>query len=95
MKDLAAITGNNATTSGSAAARNGLTPQETAQVQLARWQRALELYVYAPQPQDQLGMLELLEHLSEGIAEVRPILLQNAAIADCIASHFSLYISRS
>jgi hypothetical protein len=49
---------------------SGLTAQEAAQVQLARWQRALELYVYAPQEDDNLAMLELLEHLSEGIAEV-------------------------
>jgi hypothetical protein len=51
-------------------APTGLTAQEAAQVQLARWQRALELYVYSPKPQDQLGMLELLEQLSEGVAEV-------------------------
>jgi len=49
----------------------GLTPQETSQVQLARWQRALELYVYSPSTKDALGMLELLEQLSEGVAEVR------------------------
>lgn len=49
----------------------GLTPQEAAQVQLARWQRALELYVYSPRDHDKLGMLELLEQLSEGVAEVR------------------------
>jgi hypothetical protein len=49
----------------------GLTAQETSQVQLARWQRALELYVYSPSTKDALGMLELLEQLSEGVAEVR------------------------
>lgn len=48
----------------------GLTAQEAAQVQLARWQRALELYVYSPQNNDEIGMLELLERLSEGVAEV-------------------------
>lgn len=48
----------------------GLTPEEAAQVQIARWQRALELYVYSPQDHDKLGMLELLEQLSEGVAEV-------------------------
>ena len=48
----------------------GLTPEEAAQVQLARWQRALELFVYSPKEQDKLGMLELLEQLSEGVAEV-------------------------
>ncbi len=50
----------------------GLTQEESTQVQLARWQRALELYVYSPNDQDKLGMLELLEQLSEGVAEVRP-----------------------
>ena len=57
----------------------GLTSQEMTQVQLARWQRALELHVYAPpklgQAQtaeeaerdlDFLGLLEkLLEHITE------------------------------
>eukprot|EP00934_Nitzschia_sp_Nitz4_P003400 Nitzschia sp. Nitz4//scaffold143_size57137//21464//24922//NITZ4_006513-RA/size57137-processed-gene-0.48-mRNA-1//-1//CDS//3329536443//3390//frame0 len=47
----------------------GLTPQEATQVQLARWQRALELYVYAPKPEDNLGLLEMLDRLSEGVAE--------------------------
>eukprot|EP00526_Cylindrotheca_closterium_P001991 CAMPEP_0113603118 /NCGR_PEP_ID=MMETSP0017_2-20120614/1110_1 /TAXON_ID=2856 /ORGANISM="Cylindrotheca closterium" /LENGTH=1139 /DNA_ID=CAMNT_0000511493 /DNA_START=306 /DNA_END=3725 /DNA_ORIENTATION=- /assembly_acc=CAM_ASM_000147 len=57
----------------------GLTPQEMTQVQLARWQRALELYVYKPPKLAQaetaeeierdlefLGLLEkLLEHITE------------------------------
>lgn len=76
--------------------KQGLTAHEATQVQLARWQRALEYYVYSPkigsttttvgstptsttsttvtpkQPTttEALGMLELLEHLSEGVAEV-------------------------
>ena len=60
----------------------GLTPQEMTQVQLARWQRALELYVYAPpnlksnetmdraDVEKDLEFLGLLEKLLEGITEV-------------------------
>ena len=58
----------------------GLTAQEKTQVQLARWQRALELYVYTSVDDQQrnkhwkgaknLDFLELLEKLLEGIAEV-------------------------
>jgi len=59
----------------------GLTSQEMTQVQLARWQRALELYVYAPPNEDgneavdheeterDLEFLGLLEKLLEGITE--------------------------
>lgn len=63
----------------------GLTAEEAAQVQLARWQRALELYVYSPKQQDELGMLELLEQLSEGVAEV-----SISASASASASTWSL-----
>lgn len=59
----------------------GLTAQEMTQVQLARWQRALELYVYAPpnlkqnetdreEAERDLEFLGLLEKLLEGITEV-------------------------
>ena len=56
----------------------GLTAEEMTQVQLARWQRALELYVYAPPSTDEEGkkkdleFMGLLEKLLEGVAEVSP-----------------------
>jgi hypothetical protein len=59
----------------------GLTAHEMKQVQLARWQRALELFVYAPpveeketdadNEEEELEFLGLLEKLLEGITEVR------------------------
>jgi hypothetical protein len=59
----------------------GLTAHEMKQVQLARWQRALELFVYAPpvegketdadDEEEDLEFLGLLEKLLEGITEVR------------------------
>jgi hypothetical protein len=49
----------------------GLTATEKTQVQLARWQRLLELYVYTPQNSDQdLDFLGVLKNLLEGIQEV-------------------------
>ena len=49
----------------------GLTNQEKTQVQLARWQRLLDLYVYMPQNNDEgLDFLGVLKNLLEGIAEV-------------------------
>jgi hypothetical protein len=58
----------------------GLTAQELTQVQLARWQRALELFVYAPpteqeartkdEEEQDLEFLGLLDKLLEGITEV-------------------------
>eukprot|EP00980_Cylindrotheca_fusiformis_P021734 scaffold8569_cov139-Cylindrotheca_fusiformis.AAC.4 len=58
----------------------GLTAAEMKQVQLARWQRALELFVYAPpkaegakdsqSEAEDLEFLGLLEKLLEGITEV-------------------------
>jgi len=50
--------------------KKGLTNEERIQVKLARWQRALDLYVYSPAhlKMDQLG---LLEKLLEGLSEVR------------------------
>ena len=46
-----------------------LTPEEKNQVKLARWQRALELYVYCPTDMD-MDLLGLLEKLLEGTSEV-------------------------
>jgi hypothetical protein len=49
----------------------GLTATEKTQVQLARWQRLLELYVYTPQNNDQdLDFLGVFKNLLEGIQEV-------------------------
>ena len=49
----------------------GLTTTEKTQVQLARWQRLLELYVYMPQNNDEdLDFLGVLKNLLEGIQEV-------------------------
>lgn len=56
----------------------GLTAHEMKQVQLARWQRALELFVYEPPVEEKdedtdaenLEFLGLLEKLLEGITEV-------------------------
>lgn len=74
----------------------GLTAQEKTQVQLARWQRALELYVYTinnlQQPlsnrdiQNNLDFLELLEKLLEGIAEVS--LLFICVVRFCVVPRF-------
>ena len=47
-----------------------LTQAERIQVKLARWQRALELYVYCPK-QVHLDLLGLLEKLLEGTSEVK------------------------
>ena len=47
-----------------------LTQTERIQVKLARWQRALELYVYCPTKMD-LDLLGLLEKLMDGTSEVR------------------------
>jgi hypothetical protein len=68
----------------------GLTAQEKTQVQLARWQRALELFVYAPPTttkkedaaqaistfgkQNELDLWGLLEKLLDGISEVSYII---------------------
>ena len=47
-----------------------LTGTEQIQLKLARWQQALELYVYAPTEMD-MDLLELLEKLLYGTREVR------------------------
>lgn len=59
--------------------KKNLTPAERTQVKLARWQRALELYVYCPS-QMSLDLLGLLEKLLNGTSEVsgvKVILLSN------------------
>lgn len=48
--------------------KKGLTTEERIQVKLARWQRALDLYVYSPAHM-QTDMLGLLEKLIEGLSE--------------------------
>lgn len=48
--------------------KKGLTTEERIQVKLARWQRALDLYVYSP-AHIQMDMLGLLEKLLEGLSE--------------------------
>ena len=48
--------------------KKGLTNAERSQVKLARWQRALDLYVYSP-AHLQMDMLGLLEKLLEGLNE--------------------------
>ncbi len=50
--------------------KKGLTAEERIQVKLARWQRALDLYVYSPAHM-KMDMLGLLEKLLEGLSEVR------------------------
>jgi hypothetical protein len=50
--------------------KKNLTPDERTQVKLARWQRALELYVYCPSEMS-LDLLGLLEKLLDGTSEVR------------------------
>ena len=50
--------------------KKNLTPAERTQVKLARWQRALELYVYCPSEMG-LDLLGLLEKLLNGTSEVR------------------------
>lgn len=50
--------------------KKNLTPEERTQVKLARWQRALELYVYCPSEMS-LDLLGLLEKLLDGTNEVR------------------------
>lgn len=49
--------------------KKNLTPEERVQVKLARWQRALELYVYCPSEMS-LDLLGLLEKLLDGTSEV-------------------------
>ena len=49
--------------------KKNLTPAERTQVKLARWQRALELYVYCPSEMS-LDLLGLLEKLLNGTSEV-------------------------
>ena len=56
--------------------KKGLTNEERIQVKLARWQRALDLYVYSPAHM-KMDMLGLLEKLLEGLSEVRGVKLQN------------------
>lgn len=50
--------------------KKGLTNEERIQVKLARWQRALDLYVFSP-AHLKMDMLGLLEKLLEGLSEVR------------------------
>ena len=49
--------------------KKNLTPAERTQVKLARWQRALELFVYCPSEMS-LDLLGLLEKLLNGTSEV-------------------------
>jgi hypothetical protein len=48
----------------------GETAAEVAKERMARWQRALELYVYCPE-EGGVDLLKLLEKLIEGCGEVR------------------------
>jgi hypothetical protein len=56
--------------------KQGLTQAERVQVKLARWQRALELFVYAPAHMQDVDMLGLLEKLLQGSSEVRRFIVQ-------------------
>ena len=75
--------------------KKNLTPAERTQVKLARWQRALELYVYCPSEMS-LDLLGLLEKLLDGTSEVREELMApKKGISDMNISLTTPYVHRS
>lgn len=77
--------------------KKNLTPAERTQVKLARWQRALELYVYCPSEMS-LDLLGLLEKLLNGTSEVSGTrlisVLNNAVILSRYSSN-QCFVHRS